>query len=57
VKLIPGDLEADEGFRLGRGDCDDLSGITGCRSRSVCDDGAGLARPTGQIGAQLHNSA
>ena len=50
-------MEADEGFWLGRGDCDDLSGVTGCCSRSVCDDGAGLARPAAQIGAELsHNS-
>ena len=50
------DLEADKRFWFSRSDSDDLSGVTGCCSRSVCDDGDGLARPTGQIGAQLHNS-
>ena len=50
-------MKSDERLLFSRGDCDDLSGVTDCCSRSVCDDGAGLARPTGQIGAQLHNGA
>ena len=50
-------MEADERFWFSRGNCDDLAGITGCRSHSVCDHGAGLTCPTGQICAQLHNGA
>ena len=50
---MPGDLEADEGLGLGRGDCNDLADITGCCSRSVGDDGAGLGSPAGEIRGQF----
>ena len=46
-------MEADEGFWLGRGDGNDLADIAGCCSRSVCDDGAGLGSPAGEIRGQF----
>ena len=52
-ELIPGDLEADEGFWLGRGDRDNLAAITRCRSSCSCDDRASLGSPAGEIGTQL----
>ena len=52
-ELISGDLEADEGFRLGRGDGNDLAGVTRCRTRCSCDDGASLGSPAGEIRGQF----
>jgi len=52
-ELISCDLEADKGFWLSCGNCNDLTDITGSRSRCSCDDGASLGSPAGEIGAQL----
>ena len=56
-KLIPCDLESDEGLGIGCRDRDDLADVTGRCSRSVCDDGASLIRPTGQVRAELDDDA
>ena len=50
-------MESDERFWFGRGDGDDLADVTCSSPRTRGDDGAGLARPAAQIGAELsHNS-
>jgi hypothetical protein len=56
-KLIPCDLESDEGLGIGCRDRDDLADVTGCSSRRSCDNAAGLIRPAGQVCAELDDDA
>ena len=50
-------MESDERFWFGRGDGDNLTDVTCGSPRTRGDDGAGLARPATQIGAELSQNS